>query len=663
MPVSDFPVDNSTDKEGVIEIVEFPVTNASWGTYVAGCLTPGEKVYTDKGLKNIEDVLENDKLINENGDFVDIKRFIKLNKKNEETYRLKVSNTIRNTNFTKEHPILVSKSKKNKFNRIEEDLFDFKYKTVDKIEVGDWTKVPNIYIKENTFDIKTLWNDDEVKKDKVIENPLGNNEFWWFIGMFIGDGWTNSNKHSISIAINSLEEFYIERYIKAVEKLFNRKCNIRERNNCKEITFCCAQLNNFLNIHFGKYALNKIIPEWVKRISKENKILLLEGYLDSDGSITKHTKGYYSTEFVSINQELLESIQDIALSLGIVGNLSKLRNTSIININNKQCETKITYHLRFGNTDSLLLKEYINNPNNIKLNRILDPIKTNFRKRNGCFVSKDNKYVYFKITKVIKDYYTGIVYNFECDTNTFLCYHIMTHNCDPYKISESEYSTSLGSIYIFKRMTVDMTEPYQHMPVAWYTGRPKDIRTWQENVRMLLEFYGAEVMCEANDESFIQYMIGKNKQHYLAKGQSSLREISPTSKFKGNYGLPATSKTIEFWNNSAVIYAKEMCNKLISEDGISQEALGITRILDPMLLEEIIKFNKHSGNYDRIRAFSIALAYANQLDALIGKTKLEEEIRAKTRVIKSPFSFNRISSSFKNNPISSSPFLINKFNK
>src|SRR5690606_29097510 len=150
-----------------------------------------------------------------------------------------------------------------------------------------------------------------------IENPLGNNEFWWFIGMFIGDGWTNSNKHSISIAINSLEEFYIERYIKAVEKLFNRKCNIRERNNCKEITFCCAQLNNFLNIHFGKYALNKIIPEWVKRISKENKILLLEGYLDSDGSITKHTKGYYSTEFVSINQELLESIQDIALSLGI----------------------------------------------------------------------------------------------------------------------------------------------------------------------------------------------------------------------------------------------------------------------------------------------------------------------------------------------------------
>src|SRR5690606_21737628 len=153
--------------------------------------------------------------------------------------------------------------------------------------------------------------------------------------------------------INSLEEFYIERYIKAVEKLFNRKCNIRERNNCKEITFCCAQLNNFLNIHFGKYALNKIIPEWVKRISKENKILLLEGYLDSDGSITKHTKGYYSTEFVSINQELLESIQDIALSLGIVGNLSKLTNTSIININNKQCETKITYHLRFGNTDSL----------------------------------------------------------------------------------------------------------------------------------------------------------------------------------------------------------------------------------------------------------------------------------------------------------------------
>lgn len=233
---------------------------------------------------------------------------------------------------------------------------------------------------------------------------------------------------------------------------------------------------------------------------------------------------------------------------------------------------------------------------------------------------------------------------------------------DPYKVSESDYSDSLGAVYIFKRMTTNMTEPYQHMPVAWYVGRPKNIRDWQENARMLLEFYNAECMCEANDESFIQYMMILNKQNYLARGQASLKEITQDSKFKGLYGLPATTKTIEKWNNSLVIYTKEMLAKLDSEEGEPRVEMGINKILDVMLLEEIIKFNKHSGNFDRVRAMGIALAYANQLDAWLGKTTIEEEYREKTKIIRSPFALNNISNR-QNSKYSRkvhSPFLINK---
>jgi len=233
---------------------------------------------------------------------------------------------------------------------------------------------------------------------------------------------------------------------------------------------------------------------------------------------------------------------------------------------------------------------------------------------------------------------------------------------DPYKVSESDYSDSLGAVYIFKRMTTNMTEPYQHMPVAWYVGRPKNIRDWQDNARMLLEFYNAECMCEANDESFIQYMMILNKQNYLARGQASLKEITQDSKFKGLYGLPATTKTIEKWNNSLVIYTKEMLAKLDSEEGEPRVEMGINKILDVMLLEEIIKFNKHSGNFDRVRAMGIALAYANQLDAWLGKTTIEEEYREKTKIIKSPFTLNNISNKQNSqyNRKVNSPFLINK---
>lgn len=232
---------------------------------------------------------------------------------------------------------------------------------------------------------------------------------------------------------------------------------------------------------------------------------------------------------------------------------------------------------------------------------------------------------------------------------------------DPYKVSESDYSDSLGSVYIFKRMTTDMTEPFQYMPVAWYAGRPKDIRDWHENVRMLLELYQAEAMCEANDETFIQYMIGLNKGHYLAKGQSSLREIAPTSKFKGSYGLPATARTITHWLNAGVVYCKELHEKIQNEQGEKINVLGVSKILDPMLLEEIVKFNKNKGNFDRVRSFCIAIAYAKQLDSLAGKIVIQQEYTKSTKIIRSPFGLNRITSDRTRTYLNSkSPFTMSK---
>ena len=43
-----------------------------------------------------------------------------------------------------------------------------------------------------------------------------------------------------------------------------------------------------------------------------------------------------------------------------------------------------------------------------------------------------NDKILLKIEKIDKSVYTGFVYNFECDTHTFLCRNISTHNCDPY---------------------------------------------------------------------------------------------------------------------------------------------------------------------------------------------------------------------------------------
>jgi hypothetical protein len=212
---------------------------------------------------------------------------------------------------------------------------------------------------------------------------------------------------------------------------------------------------------------------------------------------------------------------------------------------------------------------------------------------------------------------------------------------DPYKVSESDYSDSLGSCYIFKRMTTDMSEPYQYMPVCWYSGRPKDIHEWYDNIRMMLKYYGATAMCENADYGFIQYMIAKNETYYLAEGQSFLKQISPGTKHKSNYGLPPTPAMITHWNNTAVTYCKEELVKERSDTGeVLRTMLGVSRVLDPMLLEEMLKYNKNKGNFDRVRAFSIAVAYARQLDQSIPVVAVNQKPIEQVRNISSPFGIN-----------------------
>jgi hypothetical protein len=80
-----------------------------------------------------------------------------------------------------------------------------------EVNEGDWIKYPNVYLKENDFNILTLWDDSGHRIDRRINNPLNNKEFWWFIGLWLGDGWC-SGKHDVSVIFNRKETEYISRF-------------------------------------------------------------------------------------------------------------------------------------------------------------------------------------------------------------------------------------------------------------------------------------------------------------------------------------------------------------------------------------------------------------------------------------------------------------------
>jgi hypothetical protein len=59
--------------------------------------------------------------------------------------------------------------------------------------------------------------------------------------------------------------------------------------------------------------------------------------------------------------------------------------------------------------------------------------------------------------------------------------------------------------------------------------------------------------------------------------------------------------------------------KETNEQGeVVREVLGVSKIFDPVLLEEIIQYNDQ-GNFDRIVAAELAIAQALKMDPIMGK--------------------------------------------
>jgi len=197
---------------------------------------------------------------------------------------------------------------------------------------------------------------------------------------------------------------------------------------------------------------------------------------------------------------------------------------------------------------------------------------------------------------------------------------------DPYNQEDAVASDSLGACYIFKRIHSISSELYQDMIVASYVARPDSIFDWYENVRNMLKYYNAIALCENENVGFIQYMKLKNDDYLLANQPDWLKEIHPNSDVDRKKGLHVTPKIRQYLNTNLKAYLDEVINEVKDPKtgSIISSQLGIHKVIDPILLEEIIKYNS-TGNFDRIVAASLAITYARSLDPMI-KTSRGDEI-------------------------------------
>ena len=210
-----------------------------------------------------------------------------------------------------------------------------------------------------------------------------------------------------------------------------------------------------------------------------------------------------------------------------------------------------------------------------------------------------------------------VIYEFPVDNPP---YGLYVAGVDPYRQGKSAYSSSLGSVYIYKRMHEISGEKYQDMFVASYCARPDKKETWEEQARFLIKYYNARTLCENDDISFIEYMKAKGDAHYLERQPEWLKEIVPNTTVKRDYGIHRSSqKIIDYLHTCLKKYMEAPIFVEKNDAGeVIREVLGVSKIFDPVLLEEIIQYNDQ-GNFDRIIAAELAIAQALKMDPIMGK--------------------------------------------
>jgi hypothetical protein len=226
-------------------------------------------------------------------------------------------------------------------------------------------------------------------------------------------------------------------------------------------------------------------------------------------------------------------------------------------------------------------------------------------------------------------------------------YGLFVIGIDSYRQGHAKFSNSLGTAYVYKRMNSISGEEYQNMIVASFASRPDKKETWEEQARLLCKYYNARVVCENDEISFIEYMKAKGDAHMLVKMSEIgwLKEVSPNTTVTREYGVHRSApKNISYLHSCLKKYLEEEVYIEKDEEGnITRRLLGVHKVFDVMLLEEIIQFTE-DGNYDRIVGIELAIAQANAMDPVFGKVKSPDDYRIKALFLNKPKSTLFVSS-------------------
>lgn len=379
------------------------------------CFPGGTLVMTSKGHKEIQDINVGDKVLTHKNRF---KKVVKtMQKPCSALYNVKVFG-VEEFNVTAEHPFYVRKFKRvwDCANKTNKRLFG----EPEWVEVKDLDKNCYIGIAINQKSKLPLWQGYEYKHQNRItkcKNELNfeNENLWWLIGRYMGDGWTsvtdrkskpNSPNYRTIICCAKSE---INDITQKLDGLFSY--SVAEGRTVYKIHIVNKELTLFLQ-QFGQGASNKRITSDILNLPVCLLESFLKGYFSADGC---YSQGLYKATSVSRQ-----------LTYGIQACIHKVYHRPCALYKSKRHKTSVIEGRTINQKDTYSIA---------------------FKKENGkqdkAFYEDGYIWIPFKRKDVIE--FNDNVYNFEVEEdNSYTAFNLIVHNCQDISVAGKQLGVIEG---------------------------------------------------------------------------------------------------------------------------------------------------------------------------------------------------------------------------
>jgi len=247
--------------------------------------------------------------------------------------------------------------------------------------------------------------------EKVIPDYFNSDEFYYFLGRWMGDGATGKNP---VVCFNKKDEDGINRIVD-FWKSVNKPCSVQEQENTKVVCASDHALGRWLKSWSEGNSI-KIPPMWVRKQSKKRIVKFIQGYIDSDGWVDKKSN---QIRITSVNYEGLLIIQQMLSRINIPSYIRKGAGPRLETFSSK----------KYGDRTSRSRQKYdilISHKGNSVLG--YDIVEPSRYKIHGCFI-KDG-FLWKKVASCAKEKELGWAIPVTTDSGTYESPLGLSHNCD-----------------------------------------------------------------------------------------------------------------------------------------------------------------------------------------------------------------------------------------